>query len=48
MYNAWQLIEILRLIRRADCATKGIDSRRDPYDIVRDLLFNILNATGRV
>lgn len=48
MYNAWQLIEILRLIRRADCATKGIDSRRDPYDIVRDLLFNILNATGRI
>lgn len=48
MYNAWQLIEILRLIRRADCATKGIDSRRDPYDVVRDLLFNILNATGRI
>lgn len=48
MYNAWQLIEILRLIRRADCATKGIDSRRDPYDILHDLIFNILNATGRI
>ncbi len=48
MYNAWQLIEILRLIRRADCATKGIDSRRDPYDILHDLVFNILNATGRI
>ena len=48
MYNAWQLIEILRLIRRADCATKGIDSRRDPYDTLHDLVFNILNATGRI
>ncbi|MCM1021200.1 MAG: DNA polymerase III subunit delta [Muribaculum sp.] len=47
MYNAWQLIEISRLIRRADCETKGVGSRRDPYDIIHDLLFNILNATGR-
>lgn len=46
-YNAWQLIDISRLIRTADTMSKGVDSRMDPYDILNDLIFKILTTTGR-
>lgn len=46
-YNAWQLISILRAIRTADARSKGVDSRMDPYDLLRDMTFRILTTTGR-
>ena len=48
MYNAWQLIEILRAIREADCKSKGVGSRMDPYDILHDLIYHILTAPGKI
>jgi len=47
-YNAWQTIEIISAIRRFDTASKGIDSRADEYDLLRELLFHILNARGNI
>lgn len=47
-YNAWMLIEILRAIREADCRSKGVNSRMDPYDLLNDLVFRILTASGRI
>ena len=47
-YNAWMLIEILRAIREADCRSKGVDSRMDPYDLLYDLIFHILTAQGNI
>ncbi len=46
-YSPWQLIEISRAIRVADCRSKGIDSRMDAYDLLNDLVFHILTASGR-
>lgn len=45
-YNAYQGIEIIRAIRAFDCATKGIGSRRDQYDLLDELIFRILSAPG--
>lgn len=45
-YNAWQVIEILSAIRRCDAASKGVDSRRDPYDLLQELIFRILTTDG--
>ncbi len=47
-YNAWKLIEIIHAIREADCRSKGVKSRMDPYDILHDLIFRILTAQGRL
>lgn len=47
-YNAWQLIEILRVIRRADAASKGIGSRMDPFDQLHDMVYHILTAPGKI
>ena len=47
-YNAWQLIEILRVIRRTDASSKGIGSRMDPYDLLHDMIYHILTAQGRI
>lgn len=47
-YNAFQTIEILGAIRQADCHSKGIGSRVDPYDALHDLIFRILTASGRL
>ena len=47
-YNAWQTIEIISAIRRFDTASKGIDSRADEYDLLRELLFHIINARGNI
>lgn len=46
-YNAWQVIEIIGLIRRCDAATKGVDSRANPYDLFQDLIFGILTTSGK-
>lgn len=45
-YTARQVIEIISALREADRNLKGMGSRQDPYDILRDLAFRILNATG--
>lgn len=47
-YNAWMLIEILRAIREADCRSKGVNSRMDAYDLLNDMVFRILTASGRI
>ncbi len=47
-YNAWQLLEIMRAIRSADCMSKGVGSRMDAYDILKDMTFRILTATGKI
>lgn len=45
-YNAWQSIEILRAIRAYDAQSKGINSRRDAYDMLEELVFRIITAPG--
>lgn len=45
-YNAWQSIEIIRALRRFDAQSKGIASRRDPYDMFEELIFRITTAPG--
>jgi DNA polymerase-3 subunit delta len=45
-YNAFQVIEIIRAIRRYDAQTKGIGSRRDEFDLLQELIFRILTAPG--
>jgi DNA polymerase-3 subunit delta len=45
-YNARQVVEILRELRRTDAATKGVGSRQDPYDLLHDLIFRIFTARG--
>lgn len=47
-YNAWQLIEILRVIRRTDASSKGVGSRMDPYDLLHDMIYHILTAPGKI
>lgn len=47
-YNAWQTIEIISAIRHFDAASKGIGSRADEYDLLRELMFRILNARGEI
>lgn len=46
-YNAWQVIEIISLIRRFDCASKGNGSRLAPYDLLFDLIIHILHPLGQ-
>ncbi|MCM1110647.1 MAG: DNA polymerase III subunit delta [Clostridium sp.] len=45
-YTARQSIEIITLLRDADRKMKGVGSRQNPYDILRDLLFAIFNCRG--
>lgn len=45
-YSARQAIEIISALREADRNMKGLGSRQDPYDILRDLAFLIFNARG--
>lgn len=46
VYNAYQVIEIIRAIRAFDAGTKGINSRRNEYDLLDELVFRILTAPG--
>lgn len=45
-YNARRTIEIISLLRDADCQMKGIGSRQNEYDILRNLIFAIFNCRG--
>lgn len=43
MYNARQAINAISACRRFDARAKGIGSRMDEYDLLRELIFVILN-----
>ncbi len=45
-YNVRQTIEIISAIREFDTRSKGIDSRQNEYDLLKDLIFHILTARG--
>ena len=44
--NAWTTIEIISLLREFDSASKGNGSRQDPFALLTDLCFHILNPLG--
>lgn len=47
-YNAFQVIEIIRAIRKFDVQSKGVGSRRNEHELFRELMFHILNAPGQL
>jgi DNA polymerase-3 subunit delta len=47
-YKPWQVIQVIDAIRRFDAEAKGIGSRGDQYDLLRQLVFKILTCTGNV
>lgn len=42
-FNAWQVVNAISACRRFDSRSKGIGSRADEYDLLRELIFTILN-----
>lgn len=47
-YNAYRTIEIISEIRRFDTRSKGVGSRQPEYALLRELIFAIFNAEGRL
>lgn len=47
-YRPWQVIEIISAIRQFDTASKGIGSRADQYDLLRQLVFTIFTCPGQI
>ena len=47
-YNAYQVIEIIRAIRRFAAQSKGCGSRQNEYLLLRELVFHILTAPGNL
>ncbi len=47
-YNAYQVIEIIRAIRRFAAQSKGCGSRQNEYVLLRELIFHILSAPGNL
>lgn len=47
-YNAYKTIEIITAIRDFDAKSKGIGSRQNEYDLLKDLMFRILTASGDI
>lgn len=45
-YNVRQTIEIISALRECDCRSKGIGSRQNEYDLLKDLIFRILTSSG--
>lgn len=45
-YSVRQTIEIISAIREFDVRSKGIGSRQNEYDLLKDLMFHILTARG--
>lgn len=43
MFNARQVINAISACRRHDARSKGVGSRQDEYDLLRELIFTILN-----
>jgi len=47
-YNAFKVIEIISAIREFDVHHKGIGSRQNEFDLMKDLMFRILTASGNI
>lgn len=47
-YNAFQIIEIIDVLRRYDAMSKGQGSRQAPAALLRDMMIHILSAPGRL
>lgn len=47
-YNAWVTIEVIRAIRQFDTKAKGIGSRQNEYDLLKELIYKIFFATGKI
>ncbi|MDE7466927.1 MAG: DNA polymerase III subunit delta [Muribaculaceae bacterium] len=47
-YNPFQVIEIIDVLRHYDAQSKGVGSRRDPYEQLFDVVFHILTAPGKL
>lgn len=47
-YNAVQTVEIVSAIRTCDVKIKGVDSRANEHDLLQELAYHILSATGRL
>jgi len=44
MYNTRSLVNIIGFLRECDTRSKGIGSRQDPYDLLKELVYKILHA----
>lgn len=47
-YNAFQSMEIISAIRQFDTRSKGVGSRQNEHDLLKDLIFRILTAPGHI
>ncbi len=47
-YNAFKVIEIISALREFDTRSKGIGSRQSEWDLLRDLMFRITTAEGKI
>lgn len=47
-YNAFKVIEIISAVRDFDRKSKGIGSRQNEFDLLKDLMFKILTASGNI
>ena len=47
-YNAYQVIEIISAIRDFDAKSKGVGSRQNEYNLLKDLVFHIFSAPGDI
>jgi len=47
-YNVRQTIDIISAIREFDSRSKGVGSRQNEYDLLKDLMFRILTTRGYV
>ncbi len=47
-YNAYHTIEIISALRRMDVMSKGVGSRQNEYDLLRDLVYHIMTARGEI
>lgn len=47
-YNPFQIIEILGAIRTFDTQCKGVGSRQNEHELLRELTYHILSAPGRL
>ncbi len=47
-YNAWITIEVIGALREFDIKAKGIGSRQNEYNLLKDLIYKIFFATGKI
>ena len=44
MYNTRSLVNIIGYLRECDARSKGIGSRQNQYDLLKELIYKILHA----